>query len=304
MFGYLISSLFNILASALSVFSIVFVAYSLLTVARQWDKGNHQDLFNLLVISGCFLVIVRIFDLIVKSTSFYYEFKPIVSVFLILIAVCVPVSIYLISTSSGDTIYEDGYFDKLKDTDFMKAEVIAAFSLFLKEIEKVSSKLSKQVNETNSKNKVASDEEAYKYTEDAGDFKGMLKEKRSLLLFIILNIITCGIYFFYFVHTTARDANIACAGDGEQTSGLLKYIIFSILTCGVYCFYWDYALANRLAANGPRYGYNIQENGSTYLLWLILGWWLCGLGALVARNITIKNLNKVCRGYNQANPRF
>lgn len=205
---------------------------------------------------------------------------------------------------------------------------MSAFGLFLKQFEKISSKVSKESNTTksqsnqnnrrsqniqsnqynqssqNSQNNQAKDLDAYKYTEDTGDFKGMLNEKRSLLLFVLLNIITCGFYTFYFVHTASRDVNIACEGDGEYTSGLLKYIILSILTCGIYSVYWDYALANRLASNGQRYGYTIQENGSTFILWLILGWWVCGLGYFVARNIIIKNLNKICRGYNQQNPIF
>lgn len=306
MLGYLISSFFNIIASLLSVVSIVFVAYSFFTVGRQWNKGNNQDLFNLLVVSGAFLILVRIIDIVIKSSAYF--FKPTSSIILILIAIGVPAIIYVISTSAGEKIYEDGYFNKLSDTEFLKSEIMAAFSQFMKEIEKISSKVSKEVNSSNTAHKKASNQNvgagAYKYTEDAGDFHGMLKENRSLLLFIILNIVTCGFYWYYFVHTVSREVNIACAGDGEQTSGLLKYIILSILTCGIYSLYWDYALANRLAANGPRYGYTIQENGSTYLLWVLLVGWVCGLGFFVARNITIKNLNKICRGYNQQNPIF
>lgn len=325
MLGYLFVSLFNILASGLSLFSIVFVAYSYFTVSKQWNKGNNQDLFNLIVISGLFLIIIRIFDLIAKSISEVNKFRPIISIILILISILVPVVVYFISKSSSDTIYEEGYFDKLKDTNFLKAEVMSAFGLFLKQFEKISSKVSKESNTTksqsnqnnrrsqnsqsnqynqSSQNNQAKDLDAYKYTEDTGDFKGMLNEKRSLLLFVLLNIITCGFYTFYFVYTASRDVNIACEGDGEYTSGLLKYIILSILTCGIYSVYWNYALANRLASNGQRYGYTIQENGSSFLLWLILGWWVCGLGYFVARNIIIKNLNKICRGYNQQNPIF
>ncbi|MDU5914113.1 MAG: DUF4234 domain-containing protein [Anaerococcus vaginalis] len=325
MLRYLFVSLFNILATGLSLFSIVFVAYSYFTVSKQWNKGNNQDLFNLIVISGLFLIIIRIFDLIAKSISEVNEFRPIISIILILISILVPVVVYFISKSSSDTIYEEGYFDKLKDTNFLKAEVMSAFGLFLKQFEKISSKVSKESNTTksqsdqnnrrsqnsqsnqynqSSQNNQAKDLDAYKYTEDTGDFKGMLNEKRSLLLFVLLNIITCGFYTFYFVYTASRDVNIACEGDGEYTSGLLKYIILSILTCGIYSVYWNYALANRLASNGQRYGYTIQENGSSFLLWLILGWWVCGLGYFVARNIIIKNLNKICRGYNQRNPIF
>lgn len=305
--SYLFLSLFNIIAGVLTVVSIAFVAYSLFTVYKGWNKGKNQDLFNLLVVSGVFLIIVRIFDLIVKKSSYYY-YRSGLSLVLILIAVGVPIAIYAISKSSGDEIYEEGYLNKLTDMDFLKAEVMAALGLFMNELENISSKVSRDAGQAKEGQRRASSENigpgAYKYTEDPGDFHGMLKENRSLLLFIVLNIITCGLYMLYFVHTASRDANIACAGDGENTSGVLKYAILSILTCGIYSIYWDYALANRLAANGPRYGYTIQENGSTFLLWFILGGWICGLGYFVARNITIKNLNKISRGYNKKNPIF
>ncbi len=299
MLGFLFLTMFNLVANVLTIGSIAFVAYSLFTISKKWTTSDKQDLFNLLVVSGAFLVLVRIFDFIVKSIS-EYEFKPLLSLFLVLIAIGVPVAIYFITTSSGEVIYEDGYFEKIKNKEFLKSEIMASFGLFIDQLEKISNKVSKDIGE----NKSASDQEAYKYTEEAGDFKGMLNEKRSLLLFIVLNIITLGIYKFYFVYSAAKDTNIACNGDGDNTSGLLKYIILSVLTCGLYAIYWDYALANRLAANGSRYGYNIQENGTNFLLWWLLGGWVCGLGLFVARNITIKNLNKICRGYNQSNPRF
>ena len=307
--GFIISMIFNILANVLSIVSVVFFAYSLFTVARGWNKTDNQDLFNLTVISGGFLILVRIIDLIIrKATSYGFFFRPVLSLLLVFLAILVPVLIYVLAKSAGDVIYEDGYFNKLSDTEFLKAELAAAFGLFMGAIGNIGSKVSKNAeakrekNAYKANNQTGNDYNAYKYTQDAGDFHGMLKENRSLLLYILLNIVTCGLYSFYFVHTVSKDVNIACAGDGENTAGLLKYTILSVLTCGIYSIYWDYALANRTAANGHRYGYHIQENGSTVLLWMLLGWWICGLGYFVARNITIKNVNSVCRGYNNQNP--
>lgn len=307
--GFIISMIFNILANVLSIVSVVFFAYSLFTVARGWNKTDNQDLFNLTVISGGFLILVRIIDLIIrKATSYGFFFRPVLSLLLVFLAILVPVLIYVLAKSAGDVIYEDGYFNKLSDTEFLKAEIAAAFGLFMGAIGNIGSKVSenaeakREKNAYKANNQANMDNDSYKYTEDAGEFQGMLKENRSLLLYILLNIVTCGFYSLYFIHTVARDVNIACAGDGDHTAGLLKHFILSILTCGIYSIYWDYALANRTAANGQRYGYHIQENGTNFLLWMLLGWWLCGLGYFVARNITIKNVNTVCRGYNNQNP--
>ena len=50
-----------------------------------------------------------------------------------------------------------------------------------------------------------------------------VKEDRSLLMCILLSIVTCGIYSFYFVYKLAEDMNVLCAGDGEETAGYIGY---------------------------------------------------------------------------------
>ncbi len=127
-----------------------------------------------------------------------------------------------------------------------------------------------------------------------------LKDDRGIVSYIILTIITCGIYGYYFLYKIAHDANIACDGDGENTSGLVAFVVLSFLTCGIYAYYWYYKLGNRLAMNAPRYGMNFQENGTTILLWIILGSFLCGIGPLIAMNILINNSNKIFNAYNRA----
>ena len=102
------------------------------------------------------------------------------------------------------------------------------------------------------------------------------------------------------IYKMAHDVNIACEGDGENTSGLVAFILLSLITCGIYAWFWYYNLGNRLAANGPRYGLSIQENGTTVLLWQIFGAFICGIGPFVAMHILIKNSNKICNAYNRA----
>lgn len=127
-----------------------------------------------------------------------------------------------------------------------------------------------------------------------------LKTDRSLLMYILLTFVTCGIYSWYFIYALARDVNAACAGDGRNTAGLIKLILLSLITCGIYSWIWYYGLGNRLAYNAPRYGMNFQENGTTVLLWMILGSFLCGIGPFIALHIIIKNTNMLCGAYNHA----
>ena len=76
-------------------------------------------------------------------------------------------------------------------------------------------------------------------------------------------------------------------------------VILTIVTCGIYQLYWFYKMGNRLQANGPRYGVAIAENGSTILLWMIVGSLLCGVGTFIAWNIIIKNTNLYANLYNR-----
>ena len=122
---------------------------------------------------------------------------------------------------------------------------------------------------------------------------------RSLLMYIVLSIVTCGIYGFYFIYKLAEDMNEMCEGDGETTGGLLTYIVLSFLTCGIYQLYWLYKIANRLKNNAGVYGVNINEDGTTILLWYLVGSLLCGIGPLVAIYFIINNTNKLAFAYNQ-----
>ena len=131
--------------------------------------------------------------------------------------------------------------------------------------------------------------------------KEHLKDDRGLVSYIVLNIITCGIYGYYFVYKMAHDVNIACSGDDDSTAGLAAYILLSFITCGIYSLYWQYKIGNRLAANAQRYGITLQENGTTILLWNIIGMLICCLGPLVAMHILIKNSNITCNAYNRQN---
>lgn len=125
------------------------------------------------------------------------------------------------------------------------------------------------------------------------------KTDRSLLMYILLSIITCGIYSWIFIYGLAQDANEVCDGDGQKTGGLVAFILLGYITCGIYQLVWWYKLCNRMAANAPRYGLTFQENGTTFLVWQLFGALLCGIGPFIALHIVIKNMNALCAAYNQ-----
>lgn len=123
-------------------------------------------------------------------------------------------------------------------------------------------------------------------------------QQRSLVTYILLTIVTCGIYGIYFWYKYAEDMNIVCEGDGQNTQNYIIVILLSFVTCGIYSFIWYYGIGNRLAANAHRYGLQFQENGTTILLWELFGAFLCGIGPFVAMHIMIKNMNELAYCYN------
>ena len=136
-------------------------------------------------------------------------------------------------------------------------------------------------------------------SQPGGGYTGPLKTDRSLVLYILLGFLTCGIYQLYVFYTIMRDVNVACDGDGKRTPGLLEFILFGILTCGIYDLYWFYSVGNRLADNAPRYGLRFQENGTTLLLWMLIGSLLCFIGSYVGVYFLLNNVNAICNAYNQ-----
>lgn len=125
-------------------------------------------------------------------------------------------------------------------------------------------------------------------------------QERSLLKYILLSLVTCGIYSIYFWYQFDRDVNTVCEGDGKQPMSYLAVVALSVVTCSVFLWYWYYKQAERLQGNAPRYGVKIQENGATVLLWFLVGGWFLGIGVLVGDYILMRNLNELARVYNDA----
>ncbi|MBE7018865.1 MAG: DUF4234 domain-containing protein [Ruminococcaceae bacterium] len=125
-----------------------------------------------------------------------------------------------------------------------------------------------------------------------------IQTDRSLFMYILLTIVTCGIYGYVFIYKLAQDTNDMCFEDGEKTAGLGMYLLLSIVTCGFYSYYWLYKVQNRFQAAGMRYGVPITENGTTVLMWYLFGALLCGIGPFIAMNIILTTANKLATAYN------
>ena len=96
----------------------------------------------------------------------------------------------------------------------------------------------------------------------------MVKEK-NLALCIILAIVTCGIYMYYWIVTLTDDTN-EIAGEPEDTSGVIA-LVLTIVTCGIYGLYWAYKRGEKIDKAHQLNGQAASNGGVLYLILYIFG---------------------------------
>ena len=124
----------------------------------------------------------------------------------------------------------------------------------------------------------------------------MLKTSRGLIKYILLTLITLGIYNLYVIYRAAKDANLADTQD-KKVGGLIFYIIFTILTLGIYSFYWYYRVTEKFANVIESANEKPSITGGAFLLWDIFGAIII-VGPFIAMYKFIKNWNRSNAIYN------
>lgn len=93
-------------------------------------------------------------------------------------------------------------------------------------------------------------------------------QRRDLPMAIILTIITCGIYGYYWMYKMTEDVNTV-SGDNTINPGMT--IVFTIITCGIYGYYWVYKMGKLVAQGQQRNNMMVNDNSILYLILAILG---------------------------------
>jgi hypothetical protein len=125
----------------------------------------------------------------------------------------------------------------------------------------------------------------------------MIKQ-RSLLKFILLGIITLGIYDIVFLYGWTKDNNRLCEGVGKDSPNYIAVLLLSMITFGIYGLYWYFKMGDRLQQAAPKYGLSFQHGGTTVLLWMVIGSLLCGIGPFIAMYYLIDHQNQLATAYN------
>ena len=126
-----------------------------------------------------------------------------------------------------------------------------------------------------------------------------LKTNRGLLKFILLSLITFGIYGLVFYSKVSTDINqIASRYDGKKTMHfcLLAFIITPI-TLGIGAIVWGHKISARIGKELARRGIGYEFGAETFWLWEVLGS-LIYIGPFVYLHKLCKAMNLLCEDYN------
>lgn len=126
-----------------------------------------------------------------------------------------------------------------------------------------------------------------------------LKTNRGLLKFILLSIVTLGIYSIIYYSSISSDINvIANRYDGKKTMhyALLLFIV-GPLTLGIGYFVWSHNISKRIGNELKRRCLPGSFGASTFWLWKILGA-LIIVGPFIYVYKLSDAMNKICEDYN------
>lgn len=128
---------------------------------------------------------------------------------------------------------------------------------------------------------------------------GKLATNRSLLKYILLGLITFGIYPIVVMSGISSDINTAASRyDGKKTMHFcLVFFVFSWLTFGIVPLVWYHRISERIGYELHRRGIAYSFGAGTYWGWNILGS-LIIVGPFVYLHKLCKAMNLIAQHYN------
>jgi len=126
-----------------------------------------------------------------------------------------------------------------------------------------------------------------------------LKTNRGLAKFILLSIITFGIYALVVMTGLSDDINIiASRYDGKKTMNfLLVSLILTPVTCGIFALVWYHQLSARIGAELERRGIDYSFGAKDFWLWSFLGSMII-VGPFIYTHKLFKAMNLLSENYN------
>ena len=126
-----------------------------------------------------------------------------------------------------------------------------------------------------------------------------LKTDRQLGMFILLSLVTLGIYAIVFYTFLGEDVNtIASKHDGKKSMHYcLVVFLIAPFTLGIGLLVWIHNLCNRIGSELRRRGINYEFSAQTFWLWGVLGSFIV-VGPFIFIYKLCEAMNELCRHYN------
>ena len=125
-----------------------------------------------------------------------------------------------------------------------------------------------------------------------------MKDDRSIVPYLILGVLTFGIYPMWCIHHLAEDVNELCADSEKKSSGVAAYILLSLLTLGLYSFFWWFRIADMLGREAKKQDVDTSLNGGYMLVCMLLGAFMCGIASYVGIHKVFETTNELASKYN------
>lgn len=126
-----------------------------------------------------------------------------------------------------------------------------------------------------------------------------LKTNKGLLKYILLSLITFGIYGLVVLSSVSNDINIVASRyDGKRTMHFcLLFFVIAPITFGIAYFVWYHKISARIGAELSRRNINYSFGASDFWLWNVLGTFII-VGPFVYLHKMFKATNLMCEHYN------
>ena len=117
---------------------------------------------------------------------------------------------------------------------------------------------------------------------------GYMPAPKSLPLYIILSLVTCGIFEFYWLYTANEDLTFLSRRQDRMNGGLV--VLLSLVTCGIYLFFWTYQQGQAIDEIKTRMGVPSSNSGVLYLILAIIS------GGLIPLALIQNEINQIVTG--------
>lgn len=128
---------------------------------------------------------------------------------------------------------------------------------------------------------------------------GQLKTNKGLLKYILLSIVTFGIYGLVVMSSVSNDINVVASRyDGKRTMHFcLMFFLIAPITFGIANIVWHHKISARIGNELRRRNIPYGFGAADYWLWNVLGV-LIVIGPFVYLHKLFKATNKLCEHFN------